>query len=59
MIICVRSLLNQVFNMYKSRVKLIYIMIYDDVCIFIELDKFICIRYFIGRFVRNIIVFIE
>lgn len=45
--------------MYKSRVKLIYIMIYVDVCIFIELDKFICIRYFIGRFVRNIIVFIE
>lgn len=58
MIICVRSLLNQVFNMYKSRVKLIYIMIFDGVCIFIELDKFICIRYFIGRFVRNIIVFI-
>lgn len=45
--------------MYKSRVKLLYIMIYDGVCIFIELDKFIFIRYFIGRFVRNIIVFIE
>lgn len=45
--------------MYKSRVKLLYIMIYDGVCIFIELDKFICIRYFIGRFVRNIILFID
>lgn len=34
-------------------------MIYDDVCTSIESDKFICIRHFIGRPVRNITVFIE
>lgn len=45
--------------MHKSRVKLIYIMIYDDVCTSIESDKFICIRHFIGTPVRNITVFIE